>query len=422
MGKHSKHLSIPGFREVPRTGVIHVMSRASEKGYNQDDSAWANLGQGAPEVGAFSAASTRIKQISLEESLYEYSPVSGQTELRTKVADLYNELFRKQKKSKYSWENVSICSGGRLALTRLAATLGNINIGHFLPDYTAYEELLSIFKAFVPIPILTESNHAMSAEQIKDKIIGLGLQAVLISNPCNPTGQVIAGNSLSETVQIMREYGCAFIVDEFYSHYIYSKRANNDLLPNIISAAEYVEDVNIDPIIIIDGFTKNWRYPGWRLSWTLGPKEVIKSIESAGSFLDGGASNLLQKEAIKLLDPKFVLQEIQLLQECFLKKRNYALERLSSMGIKVEAKPEGTFYIWANLADLPDEINDGYRFFEAGLEEKVITVPGVFFDVNPEKRRTQARFQQYVRISFGPEMPILEQGLDALERLIKKYQ
>jgi aspartate aminotransferase len=27
-------------------------------------------------------------------------------------------------------------------------------MGHFIPDYTAYEELLSVFKAFTPIPIL----------------------------------------------------------------------------------------------------------------------------------------------------------------------------------------------------------------------------------------------------------------------------
>jgi hypothetical protein len=418
----TKHLSIPGFREVPQTGVIHVMNEAAKKGYKQNDLAWANLGQGAPEVGAFSSSSTRIKQIAVEESLYEYSPVSGQKELRTKVADLYNELFRKKKKSKYTFENVSICGGGRLALTRLAATLGNINIGHFLPDYTAYEELLSIFKAFVPIPILTENSHVITPDQIKDKVIGLGLQALLISNPCNPTGQVLAGDALSETVNIMRQCGCAFIIDEFYSHYIYSKPSTNDASPNIVSSAEFVEDVNNDPILIIDGFTKNWRYPGWRLSWTLGPKEVIKSIESAGSFLDGGASNLLQKEAMKLLDPKFVLQEVQLLQDCFLQKRNYALKRLLSMGINVEAEPEGTFYIWANLTDLPPDLNDGYRFFEAGLDEKVITVPGVFFDVNPEKRRTNARFQQYVRISFGPEMSILKQGLDSLENLIKKYR
>ena len=61
------------------------------------------------------------------------------------------------------------------------------------------------------------------------------------------------------------------------------------------------------------------------------------------------------------------------------------------------------------------------KFFEAVLDEKAIIVPGVFFDVNPEKRRTCVRFQQHARISFGPQMSELKQGLDALERVIAKF-
>lgn len=71
---------------------------------------------------------------------------------------------------------------------------------------------------------------------------------------------------------------------------------------------------------------------------------------------------------------------------------------------------------------MPEEITDGMKFFEAGLDEKVITVPGVFFDVNPEKRRSCMRFQNHVRISFGLKISELKQGLDALERVISKYK
>ena len=57
----------------------------------------------------------------------------------------------------------------------------------------------------------------------------------------------------------------------------------------------------------------------------------------------------------------------------------------------VEAEPVGTFYVWANLERLPEPLNDGMAFFQAGLAEKVITVPGLFFDVNPERRRSYGR-------------------------------
>jgi len=63
----------------------------------------------------------------------------------------------------------------------------------------------------------------------------------------------------------------------------------------------------------------------------------------------------------------------------------------------------------------------GCSFFEAGLEEKVITVPGAFFDVDPERRRSSGRYRPYARISFGPKMETLEKGLDGLERVIAKY-
>ena len=94
---------------------------------------------------------------------------------------------------------------------------------------------------------------------------------------------------------------------------------------------------------------------------------------------------------------------------------------LEAMGIKVEAEPIGTFYVWANLSGLPSALQDGFDFFEAGLKEKVITVPGVFFDVNPEKRRVCARFRNYSRISFGPEMSVIKRGLAKLEKIIKMH-
>ena len=413
--------TIPGFRDVPRTGVIYVMHQARQRGFAYDNPEWANLGQGAPEIGPLPGSPPRINQLSINPNHHEYGPITGQIPLRQKVADLYNTLYRKGKRSQYTYENVSIAGGGRVALTRLAAALGNINMGHFLPDYTAYEELLSVFKAFTSIPILLDPDYRyqIPLETLKKEILGRGLKAMLISNPCNPTGQLAEGAELQRWVQLARRYRCSFILDEFYSHYIYTGQA--DAAPKLVSAAAFVEDVNADPVILVDGLTKGWRYPGWRISWTVGPQEVITRVASAGSFLDGGANNPFQSEVMDLLDPDCVLQDTAATQKHFRKKRDYVLERLYDMGIGVEAEPAGTFYVWANLSQLPKPLNDGINFFKAGLEENVITVPGVFFDVNPERRRTYARYRKYARISFGPELEALERGLDAIERLIGRH-
>ncbi len=418
----NEKISIPGFRRVPRTGVIYVMSKAGERGYFYDNSSWSNLGQGAPETGPIPGSPPRIDTVRMNPTNHEYGPVMGQLDLRQKVAELYNHLFRQGKRSQYTYENVSIAGGGRVALTRLAAALGQINMGHFLPDYTAYEELLSVFKAFTSIPILLEPDfrYHIPVKALKQEILGRGLKALLISNPCNPTGQLVEGSELQSWVQLARRYRCSLILDEFYSHYVYTGKLEEG--PKLVSAASFVEDVNVDPVVLVDGLTKGWRYPGWRISWTVGPKEVIAAIASAGSFLDGGANNPFQPEVLGLLDPYCVLEDAAALQAHFRAKRNYMLERLVDMGISVEAEPEGTFYVWANLAQLPEPLNDGMRFFEEGLKENVITVPGVFFDVNPERRRTYARYRKYCRVSFGPEQEALERGLDSIERVIAKHR
>lgn len=410
--------TIPGFRQVPRTGVIYVMHESAQHGFHYGHPEWANLGQGSPESGPLAGAPDRIERFEIATGSHAYGPVEGDRMLRQKVAELYNDLFRKDKESKYTWENVNIAGGGRLALTRVVAALDNINLGHFIPDYTAYEELLSGFKTFIPIPILLDAGAGYKINQatLKHEIMGHGFNAVLMSNPANPTGQLAEGNELKAWVRTARDLRCAMIIDEFYSHYIYTGSPHDC---KIVSAAAYVDDVNKDPIVIVDGLTKNWRYPGWRLSWTLAPKPVIESIASAGSFLDGGANHPFQHQAIPLLDAEFTLRETRAIQEVFRAKRDFVLDRVTNMGIEVESDPEGAFYVWANLSKLPAPLNDGLEFFRAGLDHKVITVPGVFFDVNPGRRRPKARYQHYTRISFGPEMASLERGMDALEKMIK---
>lgn len=114
-------------------------------------------------------------------------------------------------------------------------------------------------------------------------------------------------------------------------------------------------------------------------------------------------------------------QETEAIQRHFSKKGRYVMEGLREMEIEIEAEPAGAFYVWANLSNLPEPLNEGLSFFKEGLKEKVITVPGVFFDVNPDRRRTVARYGNYIRISFGAEMAALERDLDALERLIARF-
>ncbi|KAI9595662.1 pyridoxal phosphate-dependent transferase [Syncephalis fuscata] len=412
---------VPGIDCPPSTGVIYVMDRASHSGYKYGAPGWANFGQGAPEVGPIPGAAPKPSTITIPEKGFEYAPVEGARELREAVANLYNIRYRQGKASQYTYENVCIVPGGRAGLTRIGATIGDVNVGYFLPEYTAYEQMLSIFKRFVPIPsVLDESSdYHVDPRVMRKEITKRGLGLVLMSNPGNPTGQMVQGEELAECVQIARDRKCTMVFDEFYSGYIYPE--NGGEYGDTVSSCRYVDNVNEDPIIIVDGLTKNHRLPGWRVCWLIGPKEMVFSMQSAGSFLEGGANHPLQLASIPLLEPDHFHTEMVALQKHFDQKRKYVINRLEAMGLPVTHPPKATFYIWLDLSPLPNPLNVGLSFFEELLKEKYL--PGIFFDVNPSHRRDlfESPCHHFVRLSFGPPMEDLERGLDGIERLLKNY-
>jgi aspartate/methionine/tyrosine aminotransferase len=440
--------TLSAFRTVPRTGVIYVTTEAAKRGFRAHDPAWCNLGQGQPETGPLPGAPARVQRVAIDVDDQEYAPIPGIPELREAIADLYNRLYRRGMPSRYSAENVSVSGGGRAALTRAAASLGHVNLGHFLPDYTAYEELLDIFKAFTAIPILLEGErgYAFTIEDLRREVQGRGLAALLLSNPCNPTGKHLRGAELASWVALARELDCALLLDEFYSHYVWGGPADElpvaraelgsvERSPSregagtlsgssllMESAARYVEDVERDPVILFDGLTKGWRYPGWRVTWTIGPKKVIETVASAGSFLDGGGSKPLQRAAIPLLEEAHVIAETKAIHAAFGAKRDRLLAGLARLGITTDRQPDGTFYVWGKVGGLRPPLDDGMGFFRAALDKQVIVVPGEFFDVNPGKRRSQraSRFRRHVRFSFGPAAENLETALGRLEALIRE--
>ena len=163
--------------------------------------------------------------------------------------------------------------------------------------------MLDIFKLFtsIPIPLDPASGYRFSADDLRREILGKGLSAVLLSNPNNPTGRTVQGEELQRWVATARELQCTLLLDEFYSHYVWTGPEDQW---SMVSAAQHVEDVNRDPVVLFDGLTKNWRYPGWRTTWVVGPKQVIEAVASTGSFLDGGGSKPLQRAALPLLEPQ----------------------------------------------------------------------------------------------------------------------
>jgi aspartate/methionine/tyrosine aminotransferase len=125
-----------------------------------------------------------------------------------------------------------------------------------------------------------------------------------------------------------------------------------------------------------------------------------------------------------MLEPDLVKVEMTHLQRHFRDKRDYVVRRLREMGFIIKYVPDSTFYLWLNLEGLPEAISDGLNFFQACLEEKVIVVPGIFFDLNPSRRRDlfDSPCHHFVRLSYGPRMDVLKMGLDGIERVVNKFK
>ncbi|KAG8858146.1 hypothetical protein FRC20_012059 [Serendipita sp. 405] len=269
--------TIPGIVHPGSTGVIYCTigdeglicslnaCSAIANGFSYADShSWSNLGQGAPEVGHIPDANPRPTTINMQIDELEYGPTTGvkgrlqghsRMALREAVAKMYNETYRVGKSSQYTYENVCIVPGGRAGLSRVAAVVGDVYLGFQVPDYTAYAQSLEVFRRLVPIPtaLEAEKNYRLDIEQVRRDVYNQGLSVLLASNPRNPTGQLIQGDELKELVGLSKSK-TTIILDEFYSWYIYHD--NPEDIGKSVSGATYIDDVNEDSVILIDGLTK----------------------------------------------------------------------------------------------------------------------------------------------------------------------
>ncbi|MDP2387310.1 MAG: pyridoxal phosphate-dependent aminotransferase [Bacteroidota bacterium] len=409
------------FNELADIGVIWVIDEAAKLGFYNGNPEWANLGQGEPEVGKLAGGAERIEGFTIEPNDDRYGPTNGIEVLRKTIADHYNRLYRKDKTSKYTANNVSIAMGGRLALTRIFAILGKIRLGYKTPEYPAYHDMLNYqLDRITPVylPSKKENNHSISSAKFVEAIKEYDLDAFLFSNPCNPTGHVLKGEELKAYLKIAKEENCTLIIDEFYSHFIYE---NGNPASEAVSSAAFIEDVNTDPVLIVDGLTKSFRYPGWRLAWILGPSAVIENLGRAASAIDGGPSVPIQRATLQLFEPEYVDTDTKALREVFSRKHNIMLNTLRKNGMSCSADANSTFYIWADISKLPSPLNDSISFFKEALKHKVITVPGYMFGIHPGQEKKRPEFNQYIRFSFGPTEENMKMGLARISELIKSY-
>lgn len=415
----------PMVRYVPYMGVIWTVNEASKLGFYNGHPDWCNVGQGQPEVGTIDGAPDRIESLKLQPSDAAYGPVGGTPEVREAIADWVNRTYRKGM-SQYTTENVSFACGGRLALTRLYSIFKDgARIAYKNPDYTAYEDYLYPLRhncELIELRAEEKDGFTVPVERFENFMHDVRPNAFVFSNPCNPTGQVIKDEAMDRYINAARKENCLLGADEFYATFSY----NEDGSPaeKAVSALPYVKDINRDPVIVFDGLTKGFRYPGWRAGWAIGPKYLIEMINRAASAVDGGPSTMVQRGVIEELAEGHAEAELLATRKEFAVKRKMMMEGLAELGIHTPAnQPLGTFYLWASIENLPGKLSDADYFFHACLQKKVITVPGHFFDVRPFRvRPTNEPYRHWVRFSYGPNRQTIKTALERIAQVIKEHR
>lgn len=415
----------PMVRYVPYMGVIWTVNEASKLGFYNGHPDWCNVGQGQPEVGTIEGAPDRIESLKLQPSDAAYGPVGGTLEVREAIADWVNRTYRKGM-SQYTAENVSFACGGRLALTRLYSIFKDgARIAYKNPDYTAYEDYLYPLRhncELIELRAEEKDGFTVPVERFENFMHDVRPNAFVFSNPCNPTGQVIKDEAMDRYIDAARKENCLLGADEFYATFSY----NEDGSPaeKAVSALPYVKDINRDPVIVFDGLTKGFRYPGWRAGWAIGPKYLIEMINRAASAVDGGPSTMVQRGVIEELAEGHAEAELLATRKEFAVKRKMMMEGLAELGIHTPAnQPLGTFYLWASIENLPGKLSDADYFFHACLQKKVITVPGHFFDVRPFRvRPTNEPYRHWVRFSYGPNRQTIKTALERIAQVIAEHR
>ncbi|MCK9545727.1 MAG: aminotransferase class I/II-fold pyridoxal phosphate-dependent enzyme [Sulfurospirillaceae bacterium] len=323
----------------------------------------------------------------LEKNLNKaaYTQSKGLEELRGKIAKHYEKEYGVSVDTSQIFLTPGT-SGAFIMAYALTLSSGDI-LGLSDPSYPCYKNVarvLDIEPLFLPIS--KESSYELRKEDIKGK----NIKAIQISSPANPTGNIYGKNGLKELIKGCKEEGISFISDELYHGLTYEKRAH--------SALEFD-----DELYVINGFSKYFCMPGFRLGWIIVPKQKLKEAEILAQNLFICPPTLSQYAALEAFDEEY----LSFVRDTFRKRRDYLFEALSEF-FTIDAKPEGAFYLWADISKYS---NDSALFAKELLEKiHVAATPGVDFGIKDGKK--------YMRFAYTKEISHMREGVDRLRQYL----
>src|SRR5207248_1152094 len=138
------------------------------------------------------------------------------------------------------------------------------------------------------------------------------------------TGGVLTIDDLRGLADLARKHDLFVVSDEIYAEIFYAQAPASMLdVPNIL-----------DRLILVHGFSKTYAMTGWRLGYSVVPKDIFPTISLFINNSVSSTATFTQKAALEAFTPQTEDAVARMVQE-FRKRRDVFVDGLNSIpGIK----------------------------------------------------------------------------------------
>ncbi len=315
----------------------------------------------------------------IKDRNFSYTPSLGLWELRERISKHYYDYYGVD----VSPSRVIITTGTSSAFLIVYALLLDYGDKIVLsdPSYPCYKNFAYILDIE---PLMVNVDHSTNYQITPDHLIDIkGFKAIHISSPSNPTGNLYQEDNLKALCQFCDERGIYLISDEIYHGLVYDKKERTVL--------EFSQRA-----IVINGFSKAFCMPGFRLGWLILPDEdLVRKAELISQNLYISAPTISQYAALGAFDYEY----LEHVRDTYKKRRDLLIKELDGVG-EIDVYPEGAFYLWMDVSKY------GMNSYELSMrllrEAKVAVTPGIDFGKNNTDR--------FIRISFAKDGGTLQEG------------
>lgn len=338
----------------------------------------------------------------IHEGKTRYTPPVGILEVRKAVS----EKLARENGLHYKPEQIIMTSGAKHAVFNSLAALVNPGDEVIVPApyWVTYPELI---KWLGGKPVFVqgkrENDFKITAEQLK-AACNERTKAILLNNPCNPTGSVYSKQELAALARVIVAEDIYCISDEVYEYFVYDTEFTS------AAAFEGMEERTI----VINGFSKSHCMTGWRIGYNAAPAPIAKIIGKIQGQATHHPSNIAQYAALGALS--MGMESVNAMRAAFKKRRDYMLERASKI-LKTPANaPQGAFYLFAPVSDFYGTKTPSGKTIGGSVElcqyllesEGLAIVPGAAFGDD-----------SCVRFSYAASDEMLQKACDRFERGLK---